>query len=58
MNATGSANKCVPSCPSPLVGDYSNISAVNGMIRPIWMAYDGNLLSIWTAIVTEDMFKQ
>lgn len=36
-------------------GDYSNISAYNGVVRPIWMAYDGNSLSVWTAIIDEGL---
>lgn len=32
-------------------GDYSNISAVNGMVRPIWTRMDGSNPSIWTAII-------
>ncbi len=36
-------------------GDYINISTYNGIIRPIWMAYDGNSLSTWTAIVDDAM---
>lgn len=39
--------------PSPFVffGDYIGISAVNNVVRPIWMAYDGSSLSVWTALV-------
>lgn len=32
-------------------GDYNDISAVDGIIRPIWTQLDGWRLSIWTAIV-------
>jgi hypothetical protein len=32
-------------------GDYINISAHNGIIRPIWTRYENGNLSIWTAIV-------
>ena len=32
-------------------GDYSNISAHNGIIRPIWTRLDGGDLSVWTAII-------
>ncbi|MFT4753587.1 MAG: hypothetical protein ACI85Q_001131 [Salibacteraceae bacterium] len=32
-------------------GDYINISAHNGMIRPIWTRYENGKLSVWTAIV-------
>lgn len=39
--------------PSPAVffGDYIGISAVNNVVRPIWMAYSGGTLSAWTAII-------
>ena len=32
-------------------GDYINISAHNGMVRPIWTRYENGKLSIWTAIL-------
>ena len=31
-------------------GDYNNISAYDGMVRPIWTREDRGILSIWTAI--------
>lgn len=34
-------------------GDYNNISAVNGIIRPVWTRNDEGKLSIWTALVNE-----
>ncbi|MBL8015722.1 MAG: exo-alpha-sialidase [Ignavibacteria bacterium] len=33
------------------MGDYTNIAASNGVIRPIWTRLDSNKLSIWTAII-------
>ncbi len=33
------------------MGDYTNITAVNGMVRPIWTRLDSNNLSIYTAII-------
>jgi hypothetical protein len=33
------------------MGDYTNIAAVDGIIRPIWTRLDSNKLSVWTAIV-------
>lgn len=33
------------------MGDYMNIVAVNGMVRPIWTRLDSNNLSIYTAII-------
>ena len=32
-------------------GDYINISAHNGVVRPIWTRYENGNLSIWTAII-------
>jgi hypothetical protein len=32
-------------------GDYSNISAHRGVVRPIWTRLDTNALSIWTALL-------
>lgn len=46
--------------PEPLLffGDYNNIDARNGVIRPIWTANDGNgIMSIWTAIISEEDLK-
>ncbi len=35
----------------PFFGDYTNITAHNGRIRPIWARADGVSMSIWTAII-------
>jgi hypothetical protein len=35
-------------------GDYTNIAAHNGVIRPIWGRLDGTISSIWTAIITKN----
>lgn len=32
-------------------GDYNNISAYNGIIRPIWTRYENGKLSVWTALI-------
>lgn len=32
-------------------GDYTNISAVNDVVRPVWTRLDGDQLSLYTAIV-------
>lgn len=32
-------------------GDYTNITAANNVVRPIWTRLDGNSLSVWTALV-------
>ncbi len=34
-------------------GDYNNISAANGVIRPIWTRYENGKLSVWTALIQE-----
>ena len=35
-------------------GDYNNISAHDGRVRPIWTRADGVNLSIWTALIDMD----
>ncbi len=42
-----------PFTPNPMVffGDYNNISAYNGIVRPIWTRYEKGKMSIWTAII-------
>lgn len=37
--------------PAVFMGDYNNISAMNGKVRPIWTRMDENKTSIWTAII-------
>ena len=34
-------------------GDYINISAHNGQVRPIWTRYENGNISIWTAIIDD-----
>jgi len=34
-------------------GDYNNISAFNGVIRPIWTSYENGKLSVWTCLIDE-----
>lgn len=36
---------------SVFFGDYTNISAYNGKVRPIWARLDNNTMSLYTAIV-------
>ena len=36
-------------------GDYNNISAYDGKVRPIWTRYDGGKLSIWTALIEKKL---
>ena len=39
-------------------GDYTNISAYNGIIRPVWTRLDNYSLSIWTALINDsDLVK-
>ena len=42
-----------PFTPNPLVffGDYNDISAINGSVRPIWTQLNKGKLSIWTALI-------
>ncbi|MBT8190185.1 MAG: glycoside hydrolase [Bacteroidia bacterium] len=39
--------------PNPAVffGDYNDISAINGRVRPIWTQLDDKILSVWTALL-------
>lgn len=32
-------------------GDYNNISAYDGKVRPIWTRYENGKLSVWTALI-------
>jgi hypothetical protein len=34
-------------------GDYSNIDAYNGVVRPIWTRQDNGKSSVWTAIINK-----
>ncbi len=40
---------------STFFGDYTNVSAYNDVIRPIWARLEGSDLSIWTAIINPDI---
>jgi hypothetical protein len=44
-----------PFKPNPMTffGDYNNISAYNGIVRPIWTRQEGVQLSIWTALINK-----
>lgn len=35
-------------------GDYNNIWAQDGVVRPVWTRLDGHELTVWTAIVDTD----
>lgn len=34
-------------------GDYNNIQAYNGIIRPIWTRFENGKLSVWTCLINE-----
>ncbi|MFN0032863.1 MAG: glycosyl hydrolase [Flavobacteriales bacterium] len=34
-------------------GDYNNISAHNGVVRPIWTRLENGQLSVWTALISK-----
>ncbi|MFK7809141.1 MAG: sialidase family protein [Saprospiraceae bacterium] len=38
-------------------GDYNNISAYDGKVRPIWTSYNNKKLSIWTALINKKVKK-
>ena len=38
-------------------GDYTNITAHNGIIRPIWGRMDGGQNSIWTALISQSQLN-
>lgn len=38
-------------------GDYNNIAAVKGVIRPIWPRMDNGKITLWTAIIDEKTLK-
>jgi hypothetical protein len=49
-------NKKISSSPfmptsGPFFGDYNNITAHDGVIRPIWTRLHSNQLSVWTALI-------
>lgn len=50
INERLSASPFTPSS-NVFFGDYTNISAHNGMVRPIWIRLVSGTLSVWTAII-------
>lgn len=40
---------------SVFFGDYNNVSAHNGVVRPIWTRLQNGSLSVWTAIIDVNM---
>lgn len=51
-NTKISATPFIPTS-TTFFGDYINITAHNGVIRPIWGRQDGAVKSIWTALVSQ-----
>lgn len=44
--------------PDFFFGDYLNVAAVNGVVRPIWPRYDKGTVSLWVALLGEnDLFN-
>ncbi|MFN5785045.1 MAG: sialidase family protein [Flavobacteriia bacterium] len=39
-------------------GDYLNIAAVNGVIRPIWPRMDEGKISLWVTLLTDELLLQ
>ena len=42
---------------SNFFGDYNNITAYNGIVRPIWTQVENGLVSIWTALINDRDLK-
>ena len=39
---------------SVFFGDYNNIHAYDGIVRPVWTRYENNKLSVWTALIEDN----
>lgn len=50
-------SKFTPPGSKVFFGDYNNISAAGGIVRPIWTSYQNNKLSVWTAIIGKKKIK-
>ena len=48
-----------PFVPSEAIffGDYNNIAAVKGVVRPIWPRMDNGQITLWTALIKEKQLK-
>ena len=44
--------------PKLFFGDYLNIDAVNGVVRPIWPRMDNGSFSLWVALVQESLLTK
>ncbi len=42
---------------SVFFGDYTNITAHNGIIRPIWTSLHNGQLKVWTALINDSMLR-
>jgi hypothetical protein len=49
-----------PFVPNPEIffGDYNDIDAYNGVVRPIWTRLDGFEMSVWTALINFDQHQE
>lgn len=57
FNDTRISNSPFTPDPTFFFGDYLNIAAVNGVIRPIWPRYDDGKVSLWVALLGKyDLF--
>ncbi len=52
-----SGSKFTPPGSKAFFGDYNNISAAGGLVRPIWTSYQNNKLSVWTAVIGKKKYK-
>ena len=53
INRRVSESPFVPS-PEGFFGDYNNISAYGGRVRPIWTRNEQGVQGIWTALIEEE----
>lgn len=49
-NVRVSESRFIPS-PTVFFGDYTGIAAFAGRVRPLWTRMDGNVRTIWTALI-------
>lgn len=51
VNRRISEKPFLPTAENVFFGDYNNISAYDGRVRPIWTRCDGGKLSVWTSLL-------
>lgn len=51
VNKKISESPFLPTAENVFFGDYNNISAENGKVRPIWTRCDKGQLSVWTSLI-------